>query len=78
MTNIEIQTMSLIQEACRKYIRKSGERDSQRVYEVAKDLFSAIPIANNDKMTGDLALRCIKAAQVFVPVLNDMEKKDGQ
>ena len=75
MTNIEIQTMSLIQDACRKYINsKDRDKDEQRVYEVAKNLFAAIPIGNNDKLVGDLALKCIKAAQVFVSVLNNVQK----
>ena len=75
MTNIEVQTMSLIQDACRKYINgKNKDNDEQRVYEVAKNLFAAIPIGNNDKLVGDLALKCIKAAQVFVSVLNNVQK----
>ena len=72
MTHIELQTLTLIKEACQKYINERG-RQQQRVYEVAKEIFTRIPLCNNDNMTEGIAKKCVNAAQIFVKQLEDIK-----
>ena len=75
MTNIELHTLEAVKEACQKYIGNHGRQQEcvhqQHVYEVAKEIFTRIPLCNNDNMTEGVAKRCINAAKVFVKLFEE-------